>query len=133
MEGPAWGVADGPVDGPGAGVIGDANAGGGDETLARRHLRNIVGHGDGLSPGRGNLLHDGIGYGRTRVLASHGDAEVGHDHLGAFGRGGQGHGPADPATAAGDRDRLAFEEPSHVRSPGQFRPGSPGAAVSLVQ
>ena len=38
---------------------------------------------------------------------------VGDEDLGALGRRRQGHGPTDPAAAAGDRDHLALQEPCH--------------------
>jgi hypothetical protein len=98
----------------------------GNETRTGFHLRDVVGEGDRLATGRRDLGHHRVGHLAARILPGHTDPEIGDDHLGSLSRGGQRHGAPDAATATGDRDHLACEEPCHRRSPDPSVPGMSG-------
>ena len=84
-----------------------------DDPLAAGQGGDALGHGDRLAAGGFDLGDDGLGHLALRVLAGHRHADVGHDHLGALGRGGQGDGPPDASAGAGDGHDLAVQECRH--------------------
>ena len=85
-----------------------------DDPLAAGQGGDALGHGHGLAAGGLDLGDDGLGHLALRVLAGQPHADVGHDHLGALGGGGQCHGPTDASAGTGDGHDLAVQECSHV-------------------
>ena len=64
-------------------------------------------------PGGLDLGHQGLGHLALRVLTGQSHPDVGHDHPGPLGRGGQGHRPTDATAGAGDGHDLVLQESTH--------------------